>query len=183
MKLRIISGKLRGRLLYLPDKGNDFRPTLERTRESVAEIIKSNLPDAVAVDLCAGSGAFGFEMLSRGCARVDFVEKDLRRAAQIKSNAEKLGVTESCRIYTQDVKAFLKKSGSRYDLIFYDPPYGMEDLAGLVPEIINLLAQDGILVYERSRAEQWKIPIVPFDSRVFGDTVVEFYRREEACSS
>lgn len=178
MRLRIISGKLRGRFLVLPDKGKAFRPTLERTRESVAEIIKAYLPDAVAADLCAGSGAFGFEMLSRGCSRVDFVEKDSRRAADIAKNAENLGVKEFCRIYNQDVRTFIKNTSNRYDVIFYDPPYQRDDLAALVPEITSLLCDDGILVYERSRDGKGG-PMEPFDRREFGDTVVEFFRKTD----
>jgi len=177
MRLRIISGKLKGRFINIPESGVQFRPTLERTRQSIAEIIKSYLPDAIVADVCAGSGAFGFEMISRGAQRVDFVEKDRRRAELLTKNAQMLGVAEQCRYIVQDVRSFITKSKESYDVIFYDPPYNDEDLQLLVPDLLNLVAAGGILVYER-RAKSIlhaKIEAQPFDTRIFGDTEVQFF--------
>lgn len=122
-------------------------------------------------------------MLSRGAARVDFVESERFTAEQIKLNAEKFGVSAECRIFIQDVRTFVKKAEKGYDLIFYDPPYGGEDLQSLIPDIMELLSEGGILVYERS-GDKKKAGVEnitgPYDVRKFGDTMVEFYRQGTA---
>ncbi|MBN2188552.1 MAG: RsmD family RNA methyltransferase, partial [Chitinispirillaceae bacterium] len=82
MRLRIIAGVLRGRILQCPGRQLAFRPTLERTRTAMADMLQPRIGGSITADLCAGSGAFGFEMLSRGAARVDFIEND-RRAAEL----------------------------------------------------------------------------------------------------
>lgn len=179
MKLRIISGLLKGRFISVPDT-KDFRPTLERTRESVAEIIKSRLPGAQVADICAGSGAMGFELLSRGALRVDFIEKDRTRADLIKKNAHQLGVADSCRIISRDVRSFLKNVSEAYDIIYYDPPYDSEELKS-IGALLDKLTENGILLYEyrKARKKEKDLDIAPkellFDSRTFGDTVVDFY--------
>ena len=179
MRLRIIAGTLKGRFINIPERNTEFRPTLERTRQSVIEIIKFHLPGAITADVCAGSGAFGFEMISRGALRVDFVEKNRRRAELLIKNSRMLSVSDLCRCIIEDARSFVHKSKERYQVIFYDPPYADEALALLVPDLLKLLAPDGILVYERALRYNFlqSSPINEycFDSRDFGDTVVEFY--------
>lgn len=182
MKLRIISGLLKGRYVSLPENGGDFRPTLERTRESVAEILKPYIENAIAADVCAGSGAFGFELISRGAARVDFIEKDYRRSALIEKNAQSFNVAERCNIIRRDACAFTKGNDGNYDLIFFDPPYNNSDLHCLLGDILKLLSPDGILAYQRPRdfpkdvLEKRRLLAKAYDIRTFGETVVEFYK-------
>ncbi len=180
MRLRIIAGTLKGRFINISERNTEFRPTLERTRQSVIEIIKFALPGAVTADVCAGSGAFGFEMISRGALRVDFVEKDRHRAELLIKNSRILSVSDQCRCIIGDVKSFVNKSKGPYQIIFYDPPYEDEALALLVPDLLKMLIPDGILVYERALRNNFlqNSPVNEFcfDSRVFGDTVVDFYR-------
>ncbi|MFP4162907.1 MAG: RsmD family RNA methyltransferase [Chitinispirillaceae bacterium] len=180
MRLRIISGELKGR--YLSVSGSSrFRPTLERTRESVAEILKKRLRGSYVADLCAGSGAFGFEMLSRGALRADFVEQNKKLASEIRKNAERLHVQDRIRVFTDDVRTFLRMRKHQYDVVFYDPPYDRADLQEIIPSILDLLVPKGILVYERRRLPKEKKPPefgekeLLSDARLFGDTVVEFY--------
>ena len=187
MKLRIVSGSLKGRTIHGPDKDLSFRPTLERTRQSIADMITPRCAaGALAADLCAGSGAFGFEMLSRGARRVDFVENDRNRAALIREHAEKFGVLDQCRITAKDVAAFLQSTREKYDIVFFDPPYDASHLNGLVPGLMKLVAPGGVLLYQRrrpsvggsgKRAENEQ----PSDIKTFGDTIVEIYKqpREE----
>jgi 16S rRNA (guanine966-N2)-methyltransferase len=182
MKLRIISGSLKGRFITVHDSG-DFRPTSERTRESLTEIIKYRLKQTHVADICAGSGAMGFEMLSRGAAQVDFVEPDRARAEQIKKNASILGVSEQCRIFTKNVKLFIEKSIDYYDFIFYDPPYDDEELRKMVLPLRKRLADSGLLLYESRKKRQPGKTISentdehPEDIRIFGDTQVEFFNK------
>jgi 16S rRNA (guanine966-N2)-methyltransferase len=186
MKLRIISGALKGRYIKMDEvNGNGFRPTQERVRESVAEILKRRLRGAVTADVCAGSGAFGFEMLSRRAARVDFVESDKRTALQIGENAKALGVDDGrIRIVREDVKKFIDSInglGGVYDIIFYDPPYGDAELSALVPKLFELVRPGGFLVYERRRLPAEKKVADTAgkaglaDVRLYSDTAVEFY--------
>jgi len=193
LKLRIISGTLKGRYVTMNDdvNGNGFRPTQERVRESVAEILKRRLRGAVAADVCAGSGAFGFEMLSRRAARVDFVEADKRAALRIGENARALGVEGRARVVREDVKKFIDKTpgGGVYDIIFYDPPYGDAELSGLIPELFGLVRPGGLLVYERRRLPTEKKVADTAgkanltDVRLYSDTAVEFYGEGEDADS
>jgi 16S rRNA (guanine966-N2)-methyltransferase len=183
MKLRIISGFLKGRFITVPDS-TDFRPTSERTRESLAEIIKAHLPGKRVADFCAGSGAMGFEMISRGATHVDFVEMDKNRAATINKNALGLGISECCRVITKDIRSFLKDSSELYDLIFFDPPYDNDELKDMTSSLLKRLTEAGIMIYEFRKIRTSKIAVlpetrdVPYDSRTYGDTVVEFYCKQ-----
>jgi len=182
MKLRIISGELKGRYVAAAD-GITFRPTQERVREAVANIVGKRVLRAAAADFCAGSGAFGFEMVSRGAASVDFVEADKLTAARIADNARALGVEGRARVVREDIRKIAADGVKRYDIIYYDPPYGSAELSELVPGLLNLLADNGLLIYERRRLRHekkaadtaGKINIV--DARMYSDTVVEFYSR------
>ncbi len=191
MKLRIISGALKGRYIKMDD-GIDFRPTQERVRESVAEILKRRLRNAVTADVCAGSGAFGFEMLSRNAARVDFVESDKRAALRIGENAKALGVEGRSRIVREDVRKFvdgMNGLGGVYDIVFYDPPYGDAELSGLIPKLLGLVTPRGLLVYERKRLPTEKRNADTSgkaglaDVRLYSDTAVEFYGGGEDADS
>jgi len=186
LKLRIISGALKGRYVKIDDGiDNAFRPTQERVRESVAEVLKRRIRGAIAADVCAGSGAFGFEMLSRSAARVDFIESDKRLALRIGENAKALNVDGGrIRVIREDVKKFvdgLIDDGGLYDIIFYDPPYDDAELSALAPKLFGLLKSGGILVYERRRLSTEKKTADTagkanlVDVRLYSDTAVEFY--------
>jgi 16S rRNA (guanine966-N2)-methyltransferase len=176
MRLRIVAGSLRGRIVQYQDRRPDFRPTLERTRRAIADMLGPLIGGSVTADLCAGSGAFGFEMLSRGAASVDFVENDHRYAALIRQHAEKFGVAAECRVIMQDAHGFVRSCAARYDIVFFDPPYGAEGMRSLVPLILPLLSPEGLLLYQRRRRTGiGESAPCPFDTRTFGDTVVECY--------
>mgnify|MGYP003729959903 CR=1 FL=1 len=130
MNIRIISGSLRGRRIQIHRSAGAFRPTSQRVREAVADSIAGSISGAVVADICAGSGAFGFEMLSRGARTVDFVERDAARAADISRHARKFGVEGQCRIIVHDAARFVRSQTiARYNIIFYDPPYDDDELA------------------------------------------------------
>jgi len=187
-KLRIISGDLKGRYVTVAD-GVDFRPTQERVRESVAEIVKRKIPGAAVADLCAGSGAFGFEMASRGAASVDFVEVDGHAADRIAGSAKNLGVDKKVRVIRDDVRRFAGLAAKKYDVIFYDPPYDDAGLQELIPELLNLLSESGLLIYERRRLHSEKRSADTggktniIDARVYSDTVIEIYKRGDNVDS
>lgn len=184
MKLRIIAGFLKGRIIHWPDKRLLFRPTLERTRQAVADMLQPVISGCTAADLCAGSGSFGFELLSRGAVNVDFVDNDRRCTGLIRDHTEKFGVADRCRIVEQDVAGFVQSCSMTeklYDIIFFDPPYESERMATLVPPLRRMLSPEGVLLFQRRKRlrapeggadESEK----PYAIKTFGDTVVECYR-------
>lgn len=181
MKLRIISGTLRGRYLTIPERDITFRPTRERIRESVADILSLRFPGAVVADVCAGSGAAGFEMVSRGASTATFVESDRVRCALIRDHAKRFGVDGQCRVAQQDVTAFTRSCTDRFDIIYYDPPYDEPWAITFLPALMALLGSGGVLVYEKrsgkgrgNDAAPADAP-QPFDRRAYGETEICFY--------
>jgi 16S rRNA (guanine966-N2)-methyltransferase len=122
--MRIIAGEWRGRRIEAPS-GQGTRPTGDRVRETLFSMLASRLgsfEDLRVADLFAGSGALGFEALSRGAAAATFVESDPVAAAAIRRNADQLGATNRIRILTASAMALSRSDP--FDLIFADPPYG-----------------------------------------------------------
>lgn len=133
--LRIIAGSLGGRRIAAP-KGAATRPTAEKVRGALFNMLEDlmALQDAVVVDLYAGSGALGFEALSRGAARVTFVEAAGRAARLIRQNAGSLGLAERVHVFTARVLAWLARSpeGPPATLVLADPPYAAGEYARLL---------------------------------------------------
>jgi 16S rRNA (guanine966-N2)-methyltransferase len=182
MKLRIVAGALGRRVITVDKRAQGFRPTQERIRQAVAETLKPRIPGARAADVCAGSGAMGIEIMSRGASSVDFVEKDRVRATCIERQCAAFGIQAQCRILPRDARTFIDKREGPYDIIFYDPPYGDPVLAALVPSMAGQLAPGGVLVYERdksdaSQGETLSLTQYRVEVRSYGDTAVEFISR------
>jgi 16S rRNA (guanine966-N2)-methyltransferase len=180
MNARIASGSLKGRIIRVPDVRCTFRPTLERTRISVADILQPRLAGSLCADVCAGSGAMGFEMISRGAARVDFIENDSSCADSIRAHAKIFGVAGKCRVLELDADSFSHTCSESYDAVFYDPPYDAIALQELLGALLRLVRRDGILLYQRQRTssdrrQREASPILPFDSRRYGNSIVELY--------
>jgi 16S rRNA (guanine966-N2)-methyltransferase len=126
----------------------------------------------------------GFEMISRGATHVDFIEIDRNRAAIINKNAQNLGISQCCRVITKDIQSFLQDTSELYDVIFFDPPYDNDELKDMISAILKRITENGIVVYEFRKMRTSKLTsfpekrVVPYDSRVFGDTIVEFYCKQ-----
>jgi 16S rRNA (guanine966-N2)-methyltransferase len=184
MRLRIVAGSLKRRYITVDKKAlaGAFRPTQERVRQAVAETVKTRLAGAAVVDLCAGSGAFGFEMASRGAARVHFVESDRPRAQCITKHIELFGVGDLCTVFQTDARTFASSRRGTYDIVFYDPPYGDAGLAALAADLPALLSDNGVLIYEHARsglfAASCSFAGCECETRDYGDTAVEFITRK-----
>ena len=181
MNARINAGFLKGRVIRIPEKKLSFRPTLERARVSIADILQPRLAGSICADICAGSGSIGFEMLSRGAARVDFVENDSNCAEVIRAHADQFKVADRCTVISMDVRRFADSYRDRYDIVFLDPPYHDETLNGIHTPLLRLVRSGGILLYQRHRRAAPKTPVepegaVPFDTRRYGNSIVELYR-------
>ena len=184
MNLRIVSGTLCRRRITLDKNAQQFRPTQERIRQAVAETLKPWLPGARAADLCAGSGAVGIELISRGAATVDFVENDPIRSRRIQQACADFGIAERCKVLLSDVGKYCTANKAAYDIIFYDPPYNDIACAELVPLLYGLVTPGGVLVYERDksalpRGDSLVESGAEVDTRTYGDTTVEFIKRSE----
>lgn len=152
--MRIVAGKWRGRVIEAPP-GQATRPTADRVRETLFSMLASRLgsfEDLRVADLFAGSGALGFEAISRGAASATFVESDAKAAAVIRRNAEKLGATAQ----VLGSSALALPRSQPFDLIFADPPYaaGAGTAVLQAVETAGWLASGGWISIETSRADE-----------------------------
>jgi 16S rRNA (guanine(966)-N(2))-methyltransferase RsmD len=149
--MRIIAGSLKGRTLEAPT-WDGLRPTSDKLRETLFNVLSSRVPDSNVLDVFAGSGALGLEALSRGASRVVFVEHDRRAAALIGSNVTRCGVNERCVIIRDAAERVLQNpiDGDPFDLVMLDPPYGFEPLADVVHAAAKHLAPEGLLILEHA---------------------------------
>ncbi|OYY74972.1 MAG: 16S rRNA (guanine(966)-N(2))-methyltransferase RsmD [Gammaproteobacteria bacterium 28-57-27] len=131
--IRIIGGEHRSRQLKVLDRPG-LRPTPDRVRETLFNWLAAHISGARVLDLFAGSGALGFEALSRGAAWCDFVEKDAAAARLLQENIELLRLSQRAQLKRQDALAFLKSTPQQpYDVVFLDPPYASDLLAQVLP--------------------------------------------------
>ncbi len=175
--MRIIAGTHRGARIAAP-KGLDTRPTGDRVREAAFNLI-GPVDDASVLDLFAGSGAMGLEALSRGAARVSFVEADRVACRTISQNLEKLGLT-GARVTCADAIWTLRQETSTYDLVLVDPPY--ERWAELEPKLAEhlprVLAPDGLLVVETGSRVEPSLPLPIRTSRRYGSARLTLFEHE-----
>ncbi len=173
--MRIIAGKYRGRVLA-EFGGEDVRPTSDRVKESLFQILAPRLWGARVLDLFCGSGALGIECLSRGASEVLFNDVSEKSLAILRKNLAKVG--ESRTATNRDFRACLLSAEGQFDLVFSDPPYKAEYL----PEICALLAdrkllrEGGLLIHESEREEQAPEAFEFADVRRYGRTKIYFLR-------
>ena len=170
--MRIIAGSHRGRRIAAP-RGRATRPTSDRVRESAFNLI-GPLDDADVIDLYAGSGALGLEALSRGAARVTFVESDREACRVINANLDALGFRAT--VLCQDVARALAQDRGDYDLVLCDPPYDA-DVGPIAASLARLVRPDGLLVLEgSSRQEAPALPgLAVRTSRRYGSARLTLY--------
>jgi 16S rRNA (guanine966-N2)-methyltransferase len=163
--VRIIAGSRKGHTIEAPT-GRDTRPTADRVRESVFNIVAPWVEDAQVLDLFAGSGAMGLEALSRGAARAVFVEADPKACRTIERNLDKLRLQGEVRC--GEVLAAIANDRRRYDLVFVDPPYDQRDHEALDRYLPGLLADDGLVVFETAAKVEPDLPLTKRTSRRYG---------------
>jgi 16S rRNA (guanine966-N2)-methyltransferase len=148
--VRIIGGVWRSRILEFPDAA-DLRPTPDRVRETLFNWLGQDLSGRTCLDLFAGSGALGFEALSRGAASAVMVEKDSAVLRALRENAQKLGA-ENLTVVRGDALEFAGETPSRFDVIFVDPPYRLGLQAAALTLVRRLLAPHGRVYVESPSA-------------------------------
>ena len=142
--MRVVGGQLRGRKLLAPDPRWPVKPTADRTREAIFDLLGPGLSGEAALDLFAGTGALGIEALSRGFQTAVFVEQDRKVLSLVQKNLELCRLGERARVACREVLSFLRRDASSpgpFDLVLLDPPYGK----GLVTPVLKLLVAPGWL--------------------------------------
>ena len=180
--MRIIGGKHRGRVLT-EFKGEAIRPTADRVKESVFNILSREIAGARVLDLFCGSGALGLECISRGAKEAVFNDCSKDSVAVLTANIKKLGEGEVCTVRALDYLACLSALQGKFDIVFLDPPYRFDYGVKAAEEIARrgLLAEDGVIVYERDKpfeesvAENSGLRVA--DVRKYGKTYVSFLRK------
>lgn len=183
--MRIITGTAKGRVIIAPE-GQDTRPTSDRVKESLFNIISKKIYSARVLDLFSGTGNLGLESISRGAEACTFVEKNNNTYKILSMNIEKLGFISNSELYKGDafdVLETLRKNNRKYDIIFLDPPYSM----GLVEKSIKriselmLLDKNGIIISECD--EKDSVPESIYNIKIYrvekyGRTKIYFWRDE-----
>jgi 16S rRNA (guanine966-N2)-methyltransferase len=186
--VRIVGGEFRGRALATP-KTNDIRPTIDRTRESLFNIIGHVYPEALdgarVIDLFAGTGAVGLEAVSRGCRQALFVENGVEGRSLLWENIDSLGLHGRARILRRDATQ-LGSVGTiePFNFLFADPPYGqgLGEKALLAAHAGGWLVPEALVIVEERADVTLSLDAVfkPLESRTFGDTRMDFLRYRPA---
>lgn len=182
--MRVIAGRFRSRKLEAPP-GVSTRPTSDRLRETLFNVLAPSLADTVFLDLYAGSGAVGIEALSRGARQVYFAESDRKAARAIRDNLKSLGIEEGVEVMEREVIVALRLLDSqavRCDIAFLDPPYGSH---GAYEQVLGFLSQSRLLHAGSTVVAEHDKHFDPGDTQGAlqryrtlkqGDAVLSFYR-------
>lgn len=187
--MRILTGALRGQTIFF--KANPYlRPTADKTRKAIFDMLRGNVEDTRALDLFSGTGALGIEALSSGAESVTFVEMERPQALAIKSNLEKLGLSDKSEVVALEAVKALEKfysQGRTFDLVFMDPPYekGMGQKALTAISKFEIVKKGALIVLECRDSED--PPNIEKDflcvkNKIYGDTRVLVYQRSSPAS-
>jgi 16S rRNA (guanine966-N2)-methyltransferase len=178
--VRIIAGSRKGHTIQAP-KGLETRPTSDRVRENVFNIVAPWVDGARVLDLYAGSGAMGLEALSRGARLAVFVEADPDAVQAIERNLDKLRLTGATVLRRDAVSGLAQEvtAGRKYDLVLADPPYAMTNYDSLARYLPRVLSGDGLLVLESGAKTEPELPDLEVrTTRKYGSTRVTVFAHE-----
>ena len=183
--MRVISGKCRGTKLIAPE-GSNTRPTSDRIKETLFNIISFDMPECQFLDLFSGSGGIGIEALSRGAQKVVMVEHNQEALTCIYKNLEKTRLQDSARVYNIDIYTALQKLGQnneKFDVIFMDPPYKMEGIPKIFEYIkkYELLNETGYIILERATTNK-SLELegyVLIKEKIYKTTTLSFFERTQ----
>lgn len=190
--MKITGGFLKGRILFCRKK-TQLRPTQSIVREAVFDMLAGEVQGRCVADFFAGTGALGFEALSRGAASVIFVDSSIEAIEIIERNVEVLDIKESVKILKMKVEKAIKKfkeDSTEFDLIFVDPPYRInkDRLAKIFFSVGMILKNDGIIVLETSSSTtKFDITNVagfePIKEKLYGSTRIQIYKKKRTSCS
>ncbi|KPL18783.1 MAG: hypothetical protein AMJ92_06500 [candidate division Zixibacteria bacterium SM23_81] len=183
--MRVISGEAKGRRLKAP-ADNRIRPTADKTKEALFDIIGGEVHGARVLDLFAGTGNLGIEALSRGARRALFVDVAKKAVTIIRANVDLVKYGDRCEVWQEDAFSALSRlgrMGRRFDLVFCDPPYGHQFVERSLRFLVlgHLVENNGLVAVEHHRKD--KLPqrvetLLMLGERFFGETAVTFYRQK-----
>ena len=181
--MRVISGKCRGTHLMAPE-GMETRPTTDRIKETLFNMIAFDLPECEFLDLFSGSGAIGIESLSRGAKQAVFVDQGEKALSCIHGNLEKTRLTSCAEVLACSAEAAIRLLGEKkrtFDIIFMDPPYALEGIDALINRIAeyDLLKEDGYIILERSTKSIVNLPrnLVLWKEKKYKTTTLSFIKK------
>lgn len=166
-----MGGDARGRTLRAVP-GNATRPTADRVRQSLFDVLGQRCDGLSVLDLYAGTGALALEALSRGAGRATLVEQDRKACAVIEANVEALRYADRCTLLRDDVGRALSRLRGPFDLVFSDPPYALRAAQDVLDAVRPLLAPGARVVLEMDRREALPQRCEVLDDRTYGDTRV-----------
>ncbi len=177
--MRIISGKYRSKRITAPAK-LPVRPTTDLAKESLFNILLNHfdLEDVKVLDLFAGTGNISYEFASRDVPSITAVDNNSYCTDFIRKQAAELKI-EGLHVIRMDVFAFLKRAGSQYDIIFADPPYGLENITE-IPDLVltnSFLKDDGMLIVEHSHYTSFENHPFLFQHRKYGNTHFSIFKK------
>jgi 16S rRNA (guanine966-N2)-methyltransferase len=179
--MRITGGTLRSRRLFSIES-TKLRPATDRLRETMFDILVNmmDIEGKTALDLYAGTGSVGFETLSRGAARLVFIESDKKIAAVIRRNAESLGVEDRCEIRVMDAGRYVASTADRFDIAYVDPPYAINDRTHeIIDDLLRreLVNESGVICVEHSGNYSPPRDLL-IRQKTFGSTLLSFIKPE-----
>ena len=180
--MRIIAGTARGTQLFAP-KGMDTRPTTDKVKESLFNILQGEVAESRVLDLFSGSGGLALESLSRGAESAVMVDQSREAVGCIKRNVEKVRFSDRTTVLNMDWQKAVRQlagQGRQFDLVFLDPPYRMDDLRGMCDVLAKegLLEKGALVVWERrSGSDKTLSPdFTLVKQREYGEMEICFYR-------
>ena len=180
--MRIISGSRRGHKLF-EFEGQDIRPTTDRVKESIFNLIQSYVINADVLDMFAGSGALSFEAVSRGANSAVLVDCDKNSVAVINKNIRALGFENVCKVLNMSCFDYVSTTANKFDIIFLDPPYNKGFIEPALSAISDrsLLAEDGIIVLESDDTD-FKSEVAGLEvikQKRYGRTFITIYKAKD----
>ena len=180
--MRVISGKNRGTKLYTLE-GLETRPTLDRVKESLFNIINFDIPNCVFLDLFAGSGAIGIEAASRGAKKVVMCEKSKEAINVINKNLEKTRLKDEVKLFNEDFEKCISKLQEKFDIIYLDPPYKTDYAFKAVNLLLEkqLIKEETIIIIETDieqivENQLKELNITQINKKKYGRACLMFYK-------
>lgn len=150
--MRVITGEARGRKLVTLE-GEDVRPTTDRVKEGMFNIIQFDLEGANVIDLFAGSGQLGIEALSRGAKHCTFVDSANRSIDVVKQNLKTVGFEKRASVFCGDSKMYINLSKDKFDIALLDPPYNKNIIDSVLPSVAEKMTDYGVIICETALDE------------------------------
>jgi len=179
--MRVTGGIGRGKRLRVP-AGDKVRPTSDKVKQALFNILADRVPGCLFLDLFAGAGGIGIEALSRGAEKAVFIDDSRKSLKVIRLNIEQSGFEDRAEVIASKAESFIKKAEERFDIVFLDPPYSLE-IGPLLEQIAGsqLLKEDSLVVAEHFKKQpspEKAGSLSLYREALYGDTVLAFYKRQ-----